>query len=65
MDGSLGEASHPKQSLFQFFEISLKMSFHVSSDLSVSACNSPMNQSTLTEAAGNVGLSTRIGRRRK
>jgi hypothetical protein len=37
MDGSLGEASHPEQSLFQFLKVAFKMSFHVSSDLSVVA----------------------------
>ena len=31
MDGALGEAAHPEQSLLQFFEIVFEMSFHGSS----------------------------------
>src|SRR5208283_1222985 len=58
MDGSLGEASHPEQSLFQFLKVAFKMSFHVSSYRSVAVPN-PAKLPALTEAARNVGLSSR------
>jgi hypothetical protein len=34
VDGAFGKASHPEEALFQFFEIMIKMSFHISSILS-------------------------------
>src|ERR1700735_523025 len=65
MDGSLGEATHPQQSLLQFFEISFKMSFHVCPDPSLKKTATPCELSALPEAASNVRLCTRISGRRE